>query len=204
MLRPYKSFLARPRVIEGPDGRCRQHRRTAEDTPRAVAPDRGGGATRARVHRVRSRDQRAAAVRARCAGSGARGPAARPPKRRARNPDAREARRALSRHRGAAMVAPSRAPLRADRLRAVNEPRVVAVELNADGHPAVIRRSNDNGGGQETTAAAVEAVLETWRIDDEWWRQLISRRYFAVILEGGGRVVVFENLVSGEWFIQTP
>ena len=101
------------------------------------------------------------------------------------------------------MVAPARAPLRTDRLRAVNEPRQVTVELNADGLPTEIRRSRDNGGGQETTAAVVEAVLESWRIDDEWWRQLISRRYFAVLLEGGGRVVLFEDLVTHEWFMQT-
>jgi hypothetical protein len=41
------------------------------------------------------------------------------------------------------------------------------------------------------------------RIDDGWWRKLISRRYFAVILEGGARVVLFEDLVTHEWFIQT-
>lgn len=49
----------------------------------------------------------------------------------------------------------------------------------------------------------VESVLESWCIDDEWWRQLISRRYFEVVLKGGGRVVVFEDLTSGEWFVQT-
>ena len=102
------------------------------------------------------------------------------------------------------MVTSSRTPLRTDRLRAVNEPRPVAVELNADGQPAVIRRSNDNGGGQEATAAVVEAILESWRIDDGWWRQLISRHYFAVLLVGGGRVVLFEDLVTGKWSIQTP
>ena len=104
------------------------------------------------------------------------------------------------------MVAPPRAPLRADRLRAVNEPRLVAVELNADGLPKAIRRSRDNGGGQggqETEAAVVDAVLESWRIEDEWWRHLISRRYFEVLLERGGRVVLFEDLGTGEWFVQT-
>ena len=104
------------------------------------------------------------------------------------------------------MVAPSRAPLRADRLRALNAPRLVTVELNADGAPAKLWRSRDTGGGhggQEETAAVVEAVLEMWRIDDEWWRQLISRRYFAVILEGGSRVVLFEDIVTHEWFMQT-
>ena len=66
-----------------------------------------------------------------------------------------------------------------------------------------IRRSNDKSGGQEATAAVVETILESWRIDDEWWRQLISRRYFAVILEGGARVVLFEDLVTHEWYMQT-
>lgn len=101
------------------------------------------------------------------------------------------------------MVTPARTPLRTDRLRAVNEPRTVTVELDAAGVPAKLWRSRDNGGGQEETAAVIEAVLETWRIDDEWWRKLISRRYFAVILEGGARVVLFEDLVTHEWFMQT-
>lgn len=97
------------------------------------------------------------------------------------------------------MVAPARATLRTDRLRAVNEPKKTAVELNGRKEPVSIRRS----GGQETTAAVVETILESWRIDDEWWRRLISRQYFAVILEGGARVVLFEDLVTHEWFMQT-
>jgi hypothetical protein len=76
---------------------------------------------------------------------------------------------------------------------------LVAVELNADGTPMTMRRS----GGQETSAAVIESVLESWRIEDEWWRHLISRRYFEVTLEGGGRVVLFQDLGSGEWFVQT-
>jgi len=102
------------------------------------------------------------------------------------------------------MVAPARTTLRTDRLRAVNEPKKTAVELDAKREPVAIRRSRDTGGGQEATAAVVETILESWRIDDEWWRQLISRRYFAVVLMGGGRVVLFEDLVTGEWFMQTP
>jgi hypothetical protein len=81
------------------------------------------------------------------------------------------------------------------------------VELNAAGVPSKVWRSRGNSGGQdgqEANAAVVEAVLEMWRIDDEWWRKLISRRYFAVLYEGGTRVVLFEDLVTGEWFIQTP
>jgi hypothetical protein len=67
-----------------------------------------------------------------------------------------------------------------------------------------VKRQMRRSDGQEATAAVVETVLEMWRIDDEWWRRLISRRYFAVILEGGTRAVLFEDLVTGEWFMQTP
>jgi hypothetical protein len=114
------------------------------------------------------------------------------------------------------MVASSGAPLRTDRLRILNEPQLVAVDLDADGLPKAVKRQlrrsggqnantavKNNGGGQEETAAVVETILEMWRIDDEWWRQLISRRYFAVILDGGSRVVLFEDLVTHEWFMQT-
>ncbi len=45
---------------------------------------------------------------------------------------------------------------------------------------------------------------ENWRMDDEWWRQPIVRRYVEVVLEGGGRVVLFEDLITGEWFVQMP
>ena len=110
------------------------------------------------------------------------------------------------------MVAHSRTPLRVDRLRAVNAesergtrnrvdrlralnlPQRVVVDLDANGELRAVRRS----GGQETKAAqAVENILDVWRIDDEWWRQRISRLYYDVMLEGGGHVVLFKDLVRG-------
>ena len=90
------------------------------------------------------------------------------------------------------MVPTSRAALRVDRLRALNVPEPVAVELSADGRPAVVRR------------CTVEAILEHWRVDDEWWRQPIARRYYEVMLTGGGHVVLFEDLATGGWFVQKP
>ena len=90
------------------------------------------------------------------------------------------------------MVPPPRAAIRVDRLRALNVPEPVAVELGADGRPAAVSDST------------VEAVLENWRIDDEWWRQPIVRRYYEVMLYGGGHVVLFEDLVTGGWFVQKP
>jgi hypothetical protein len=54
------------------------------------------------------------------------------------------------------------------------------------------------------TVGKVEAILESWRIDDEWWRQQIARSYMELLLEGGKRVVVYQDLVTGLWFMQQP
>jgi hypothetical protein len=48
----------------------------------------------------------------------------------------------------------------------------------------------------------VEEIGEIWRIDDEWWRDQIARRYVEVMLVGGGHVVVYEDLIGGGWFRQ--
>jgi len=84
-----------------------------------------------------------------------------------------------------------------DRLRALNVPQRVEVELDADGMPMNVKRETGNG-------KRVEALGESWRIHDEWWRQPIVRRYVEVILEGGGRMVLFEDLNTGEWWMQKP
>ncbi len=92
------------------------------------------------------------------------------------------------------MVANSRTPVRTHRLRPLNLPRAVSVDLNEDGLPVAITR---DGKCKE-----VEQIGEIWRVDDEWWRDPITRRYVETILEGGRRVVVYENQLTGEWFEQ--
>ena len=95
------------------------------------------------------------------------------------------------------MVPSARTPLRTDRLRAVNEPQQVAVELDESGLMMV-------GRPDGRTVGKVEAILESWRIDDEWWRQPIARAYMEVMLEGGKRMVLFQDLTTGQWFAQMP
>ncbi len=76
--------------------------------------------------------------------------------------------------------------------RALNRPRPLRVEADAAGWPIAVYVS-----GQRL---AVEAVLETWRIDDEWWRERpVSRVYFRLALGDGRTVTVYQDLVSGRW-----
>ena len=93
------------------------------------------------------------------------------------------------------MVAHPRTPLRSDRLRALNSPQPVTVELAADEPVAVWLPASPE-------RSRIDAVLEVWQIDDEWWRRPIARRYVEAILAGGARVVFFQDLTTGSWFLQ--
>jgi hypothetical protein len=86
--------------------------------------------------------------------------------------------------------------LGASQLQALNSPRPVRIDTNAEGEPVAfyspLRRYE------------VEEIVERWRIDDDWWReQPISRLYFRLLLEGGAIVDVFHDLVSGRWAKQS-
>jgi hypothetical protein len=71
----------------------------------------------------------------------------------------------------------------------------VEVELDERGRPRAV--VDEHG-------RSIETIGEVWRVDDEWWRQPISRRYFDVVLEGGKHAVLYQDLTTGQWWMQKP
>ncbi len=70
------------------------------------------------------------------------------------------------------------------------------VEAGGQGRPTAVYLSGRRH--------AVEAVLETWRIDDEWWRQQpVSRVYHSLLLDDGRTVTAYRDLASGRWAMQS-
>lgn len=92
------------------------------------------------------------------------------------------------------MVTHSRAATGAHALRPLNRPQPVAVDANAWGEPL---RVTWRGSTRE-----VETLEDRWRIDDEWWRAPIARRYFRVAFATGQRLTVFHDLVADTWHAQ--
>ncbi|MDQ3780751.1 MAG: hypothetical protein M3354_09440 [Chloroflexota bacterium] len=45
-------------------------------------------------------------------------------------------------------------------------------------------------------------IQDTWRIDDEWWRAPIARRYYLVLLEDDSLRTIYHDLVTGQWYAQ--
>jgi hypothetical protein len=78
----------------------------------------------------------------------------------------------------------------------LNLPVRVSVTTDTAGLPQRVQR--------EDGELPVEEIRELWRIDDEWWRSPIIRCYADVILSGGKRVILYQDLVTGDWWIQQP
>jgi hypothetical protein len=92
------------------------------------------------------------------------------------------------------MVADTGKTPRTDTIKPVNLPEPVRVDEDASGLPVAVRLKRRQ---------SIAAVEDIWRIDDEWWRsEPVSRLYYAVLLARGERVVIYKDLVRGEWYRQ--
>ena len=99
------------------------------------------------------------------------------------------------------MVPPAGTTVRADRLRALNVPQPVIVVCDEIGTPVKVKQ---DGGEAEGAEDVVTDVLEAWLVHDEWWRPPgVNRRYVEVILECGAHVILFEDLNTHAWFLQS-
>ena len=92
------------------------------------------------------------------------------------------------------MVENPGAPLHADASKPVNTPEPIRAEEDASGLPLAVRLKRRQ---------RIAAIEDRWRIDDEWWRkEPVSRCYYNVLLADGQRLVLYKDLVSGEWYKQ--
>jgi hypothetical protein len=76
----------------------------------------------------------------------------------------------------------------------LNTPREIRVFASGKGRPAAIMLK----GRQKK----VSRIINAWRLDDEWWREEIARRYFQLELADGSVATVFQDLISGRWYQQ--
>ncbi len=91
------------------------------------------------------------------------------------------------------MVPDTRAKTRADQLRPLNLPKPITILVEGE-TPAMLIEGKRR--------IRVTQVQDSWRIDDEWWRNPISRRYYQLVLEDGTVRTVYHDLVSDSWHEQ--
>ncbi len=77
----------------------------------------------------------------------------------------------------------------------VDLPEPIVVEADPAGHPVALKTRRRQ---------PIVAIEDRWRIDDEWWRkEPVSRLYYAVRLNSGQHLVIYQDLISGSWYRQS-
>ena len=93
------------------------------------------------------------------------------------------------------MVQNTREAPSAGSLRPLNLPIPVSVEEDGDGRPLSVN--------QKGRIMKIASIDDLWRIDEEWWREKpITRIYYQLTAEGGGRLTIFQDLTDGNWYRQ--
>lgn len=72
--------------------------------------------------------------------------------------------------------------------------QLVNAEVDSYGRPARF-----SWRGQQHRVAE---VVRQWRVDLGWWRQRQWRAYYKLRTESGLLVVLYQNLVDGQWYLQ--
>ena len=126
------------------------------------------------------------------------------------------------------MVKNSGTPARTCALSPLNTPRPVSVRISVGGLPIAVRTDNPHVDGIRSPGftgrtrtrstgvrknipsdfkwISVGEVEDLWKINDEWWRgknEEIERTYYVLILRDDRRLVVFRDMKTREWFLQT-
>jgi hypothetical protein len=48
----------------------------------------------------------------------------------------------------------------------------------------------------------VDQITRVWRVDLDWWRERVWRTYYKLSTHTGLLIIIYEDLLSKEWFLQ--
>ena len=48
----------------------------------------------------------------------------------------------------------------------------------------------------------VQKIAKRWRVDQDWWQQRVWREYFKLTTQSGLLVIIYRDLVTGDWYLQ--
>lgn len=48
----------------------------------------------------------------------------------------------------------------------------------------------------------IDTILDHWRVDTRWWRDHIWRDYFRLCTLDNFLLIVFHDLIGGDWYVQ--
>jgi hypothetical protein len=77
------------------------------------------------------------------------------------------------------------------------------------GQPIIVETRTNSGSGQiprqftwQGRSHSVTEITKIRRVDIDWWRVRIWRAYFKISTDTGLLVVLYQDLMSEDWFLQ--
>lgn len=70
----------------------------------------------------------------------------------------------------------------------------IRVDVDDDGRPLAFLWRNQHH--------PIEGITQHWRVDAEWWILRIWRDYFKAYTRTGLLVIIFQDLLTGQWKLQ--
>ena len=85
------------------------------------------------------------------------------------------------------------------RLWPVGSPINITGAVASDGVAEYTRPASFTWQGQ---THQVNEITREWRVDIDWWRGRVWRAYFKLSTDTGLLVVIYQDLLNGEWYLQ--
>ena len=48
----------------------------------------------------------------------------------------------------------------------------------------------------------VQGIARRWRVDQGWWQRRVWREYFKLTTQTGLLVIIYRDLLTGQWYLQ--
>ncbi len=92
------------------------------------------------------------------------------------------------------MVQTPRETTRSRGVRRLNTPQPIAVHVDPSSRlPTAIRKRGE-------AWEKITSFEDTWRVEDEWWREVpLIRTYYRALLEDGRPLTLFLDEITGRW-----
>jgi hypothetical protein len=76
------------------------------------------------------------------------------------------------------------------------------ISVTGAGNDGAAERARPVSFGWQNQTHQVDEITREWRVDIDWWRGRIWRDYFKLSTDTGLLVIIYRDLVSGEWYLQ--
>jgi hypothetical protein len=76
------------------------------------------------------------------------------------------------------------------------------ISVTGAGHDSAAGQNRPTSFSWQNQTHQVDEITRQWRVDIDWWRGRVWRDYFKLSTDTGLLVIIYQDLVSSQWYLQ--